>query len=502
MRDILAIKVQQWLDEWEQVDFSDGFRRKPLGYFYIFSMPAGVLRRLAGIQRRTRKDPKAKDLGIQRRHDADRSAEISRYLRGGYPWSTLRIVDAEDDQFPGVRMPGWLPTSIVVNLLGDGDERYGLEVHARDKIKVTAAGGGTAKLVLPKGCEEKKWLPKGLPPIEVIDGQHRLWAFGQREAIDKNFELPVVAFQGLDVGWQAYLFWTINVKPKRISQSLAFDLYPLLRTQSWLEAAPGLGPLVYRETRAQELTESLWSHPKSPWYQRINMLGEPGRGPVSQASFIRSLISSYVKRAGGRRVSIGGLFGAEMEGGQLLPWTRVQQAAYLIVMWQCIRDQVTRSKEDWAESLLTHAKEREDLFEGPYTLLATDQGVRAVLQVTNDMSFVLSSKLKLGSWRDDTAGDAPREEDVNIAMRSLKTQLGAVVDFFNSVGRALAPFDWRVSSTPGLDSQTRLRQAAYRGSGGYKELRVQLLKIMVERGSTRIASAANEVADTLGYDLA
>ena len=29
-----------------------------------------------------------------------------------------------------------------------------------------------------------------------------------------DFELPVVAFVGLDLSWQAYLFYTINIKPK------------------------------------------------------------------------------------------------------------------------------------------------------------------------------------------------------------------------------------------------------------------------------------------------
>ncbi len=80
-----------------------------------------------------------------------------------------------------------------------------------------------------------------------------------------------MAFYGLDVSWQAYLFWTINIKPKRINPSLAFDLYPLLRAEDWLDKAEG--HYVYRESRSQELTEALWSNPDSPWYDRINMLG-------------------------------------------------------------------------------------------------------------------------------------------------------------------------------------------------------------------------------------
>ena len=89
-------------------------------------------------------------------------------------------------------------------------------------------------LELPYEAWDKGWTPKANAPFEIIDGQHRLWAFDDADTLD-SFELPVVAFVGLDISWQAYLFWTINIKPKRINPSLAFDLYPLLRSEDWLE---------------------------------------------------------------------------------------------------------------------------------------------------------------------------------------------------------------------------------------------------------------------------
>ena len=108
-------------------------------------------------------------------------------------------------------------------------------------------------------------------PIEIIDGQHRLFAFEETDEIDGHFEFPLVLFENIDISWQAYLFWTINVRPRRINPSMAYDLYPLLRTTEWLERVEG--PVTYRETRSQELTEALWSHPESPWQKRIGMLG-------------------------------------------------------------------------------------------------------------------------------------------------------------------------------------------------------------------------------------
>ena len=170
----------------------------------------------------------------------------------------------------------------------------------------------------------------------MIDGQHRLWAFPSDD-LNGYFELPVVAFVGLDLSWQAYLFYTINIRPKKINASLAFDLYPLLRTEAWLTKFEG--HVIYRETRAQELVDLLWSYPESPWYHRINMLGERrNKGlTVTQASWVRSLLASFVKNWEGRRISIGGLFGSTVgEHNTVLPWSRSEQAAFLILIGEFI----------------------------------------------------------------------------------------------------------------------------------------------------------------------
>jgi hypothetical protein len=172
-----------------------------------------------------------------------------------------------------------------------------------------------------------------------------LWAF--EKEVDTSFELPVVAFHGLDVSWQAYLFWTINIKPKRINPSLAFDLYPLLRSEDWLDKAEG--HFVYRETRSQELIEALWSHSESPWYDRINMLGERKNRWVSQSAWIRSLLTTLVRSWSGSRSTPGGLFGARViEGEEVLGWNRAQQAAFLIFAWQKLHDSVRDTNANWA----------------------------------------------------------------------------------------------------------------------------------------------------------
>jgi hypothetical protein len=214
-------------------------------------------------------------------------------------------------------------------------------------ISVKPRSNDFADLLLPRDSDSASWEPKELPPLEIIDGQHRLYAFGSEE-LPGEFELPVVAFHGLDIGWQTYLFWSINVSPKKINPSHAFDLYPLLRSQDWLEKFAESS--VYREAPAQELTEFLFRHPKSPWKDRINMLGERGIKGVSQAAWIRSLTSTFL--AAGKSRGTKGLFGCDLPGNSgPLPWNRSQQAAFLIDLWQACAEAVGKTRAEWVRPL-------------------------------------------------------------------------------------------------------------------------------------------------------
>jgi hypothetical protein len=327
-------------------------------------------------------------------------------------------------------------------------------------------------------------------PLEVIDGQHRLWAFGDG-GIGDDLELPVVAFAGLDRRWQAYLFWTINITPKRINASLAYDLYPLLRAEQWLERFEGHS--VYRESRAQELVEALWAYPGSPWYQRINMLGE-GRVGVSQAAWVRSLLATFIRpwRADARS---GGLFGAPTGEDELvLPWSRAQQAALLVALWSNVARAVRRTNRKWAVSLRgvtsLPAASEDDAFSGSQTLLNSDQGVRAVMHVANDILFHRAVELGLGDWQTDVS-DAPATDfDGLTAAFDQLTDLPvgmAVVELADD----LASYYFRTFSAPDLSEREKERKAGFRGSGGYRQLRLDLLKHLIEtsKGSLKEASA-------------
>ena len=509
-----ALKVHQWLPEWDTYRFSDDDRqRKPESHFYLSSIPASILRRLSNVPRRGRPSPtgrqealgpRAEDLGIQRAFELDRADSIRAFVRAGYPWATLR--KAEKDSFPNLKKPGWLATALVLNVVQATTIREDTKPDPRDLVSIEPTGPNTARIVLPSGADSPDWRPHGrIRPLEVIDGQHRLLAFDDDLPEDELFELPVVLFDNLDISWQAYLFWTINISPKRISPSLAYDLYPLLRTEDWLDPVPG--PLAYRETRAQELTEALWSNPTSPWYQRIGMLGRE-RGLVTQAAFVRSLTLSFIRRSDFGGGKPGGLFGAPLRSTRerFLPWSRSQQAAYLIFLWSELEDAIDRIDPPWARHIREHATDgqftllgaRNPGFAGTYSLLATDQGVRGFLQVSNDVSFFLADELDIASWLPPDQSSATEIDEVNAAVQVLRSGTKSS-RFVNELCECVAAFDWRTLATPGLSEETRMRQALYRTGTGYREVRRQLLFHLADQPSQLIASSAKEIARVLRY---
>ena len=325
------------------------------------------------------------------------------------------------------------------------------------------------------------------PPLEVIDGQHRLWAFEEDTDTDDYF-LPVVAFVNLSKAHQAYLFWSINIKPKKINTSLAFDLYPILRSEEWLMNGEGLR--VYRESRAQELTEALWATPASPWYDRINMIGATGVGetqPVSQASFVRSLLASFVKPWTARAIA-GGLFGNDADGG--LDWNRSQQAAFLIAAWQELVGEIIRDEPEWHVALASGSDGTTDVF-GRFSLLASDQGVRAFLLIVNELSFRLRDHFDLRSWQLPPDGDAIDPRQVEAALVELDaTGLRSVL---SSLAGPVAQFDWRTTKAPGIGPEDARSRSVYRGSGGYVALRKDVYSLLAEIADEPIKSESARI---------
>src|SRR6267143_4039109 len=136
--EISAIKVTQWLANWSEIEFNqDAHRRKPEPHFYLFGIKAPDLKSLTGIQTRTTADGllRSEDLGIQRKHDPERSREIHEYVQFGFPWSDLSVAKRKSGSYADLKKPGWLPTAIVVNILLAADTRQGLSVSPKDIIE-------------------------------------------------------------------------------------------------------------------------------------------------------------------------------------------------------------------------------------------------------------------------------------------------------------------------------------------------------------------------------
>ncbi|MBK8617357.1 MAG: hypothetical protein IPN96_09650 [Anaerolineales bacterium] len=99
--------------------------------------------------------------------------------------------------------------------------------------------------------------------------------------------------------------------------------------------------------------------------------------------------------------------------------------------------------------------------------------------------------MKLSQWQIDS------DDDVSIAVESLgKNKL--IVGFVNKLATALSKYDWRTSNVPGLTEEQRTLKLAFRGSGGYKELRRQVLKLLIQEPAP-IGDSAKEVLKALGY---
>lgn len=483
---VQALKFTQWLDEWDNFAYSPvAPNRKPRRSQFFFSMKASVLRSYSDVYKRKRQD--AGDVeGIQRQRDEKRTKRIQEFVKFGYPYGDLRENQRTEEK-EILKKPGWLPTAIVINILEPTAVRRGKKIKYPGKVLKVHQH---YEICLP---DLSVYGDDDLRPFEVIDGQHRLWAF--EEELNGDYELPVVAFQGLDIAWQAYLFWSINVSPKRINPSHAFDLYPLLRNQAWLEQTGDL--TVYREARAQEITEWLYKHSTSVWQNRINMLGESGAGRVSQAAFVRSLATTFFGTGRGQ-TGRHGLFQASVtEQNEPLAWDRSQQVAFVLEFWRLIKMTIEQGGA-WVEAFLSSPLPRDPL-EDKSSLLNQDMGVRAVHAVVNDIMYKAAETWGLVDWVIDAFDESDTsDEDIECALRSLKTQ--RFYEKLVELASALVSFDWRSLDGPGVrdNRQLELTRRAYRGSGGYTLLTLDIIRHLSENGGQHIGPVANKIETRSG----
>jgi DGQHR domain-containing protein len=111
----------------------------------------------------------------------------------------------------------------------------------------------------------------------VIDGQHRL---AGANAAEKDIELFVIAFLGINLDQQVQQFVTINREAKGVPTSLYLDLLKQL--------PPKKSHGDFAKERAAELNERFRVDPNSVFYNRIVYSG-PRKGQMSLTNFVRKI---------------------------------------------------------------------------------------------------------------------------------------------------------------------------------------------------------------------
>lgn len=504
------LPVKQWLTTWDMATWEDG-KNKPPRQFYIGSISLKALRALSGVRTRTIDDRKnnADGTGYQRTHDDERLNKIGRYIQYGFPLSTANGL--LPDEHKELINPGWLPTAILINIIGatssrpkKGHERY---VETINQVKIIS---DSESYFLDYPINDFIDPEIYLPPLEIIDGQHRLLATDSIKNLDEEYEVPIVVFENLALNWQAYLFWVINVEPKRINTSLAFDLYPDLRDQTWLQR--GESVKIYQEHRSQELAEVLWRHNQSPWLDRIELFGKRVAGHVSNAAVIRSLMSTFVRPwgkttgDGDEIINLGGLFGSidRMGKSYVLRWKRPEQAAFLLLCWITIRDAVSNSKAEWKELLDNISKNeipknKDVAFSGQYTLLATDQGFRSICFTFNAIAQLECERIGLFEIESDEGESEPTDTAVTRALKMFIDNKKIVEHLIQISTALIQNVDWRTSSAPGLSRAQQEKQSQYRGSSGYRALSRESLIATTKSNSEVVKNGAEMALKILGW---
>lgn len=495
-KSIPALKVNQWLNDWDDIDFKSSMRRKPEPYFLLFKIDARLLKRISDVHRRKTDKPRAEETFVQRKHNQNRSVEIKKYIEGGFPWSTIKQEELRTPENEKLKMPGMLPTAIIANIIGEGESRGAHQIKKSDLVTLDLSKDHNPVINIPDSAFQDNWNPE-VKPIEIIDGQHRLWAFDENDPVSGNYELPVVAYFNLDKTWQAYLFYTINIKPVKINTSLGYDLYPLLRTQEWLEKTKD-GLTAYRENRAQELVEILWRFPSSGWYKRINMIGESGGPTMSQASFIRALISTFLKSSRSANSS-GGLFGDVLnkKNNQVIQWNRAQQAAFLVLLWSGIFEASKKTKKKWAVKLRNEDIE-DATFLSRNTMLSRDQGVRGISTFANDFFYEAANSLEWDfngpefTWNEEVDDSLLDDEMIEFAVQKFKKSK-RLIDLIELFSELVCEFDWRTTSAEFDTEEERNNQMRFKGGSGYSEIYKELLKIFARSKNTVIQNIIKQM---------
>ncbi|MFT5759386.1 MAG: DGQHR domain-containing protein [Alteromonadaceae bacterium] len=203
---------------------------QPAGTFYMLSMPARFVSKIMDVKERNELGD-----GTQREDSKSRIKEITNYC------------DDPDATFP---------TPVIL---------------AIDSENITYNDDGTVTIA------DKEKI------ADVLDGQHRIKGLFLSKNIDK-FELPVVFVEDATEEQKAYIFSIINSKQTRVSPSLIYDLFAVMKKRS-------------PQKTCHEIARSLNKLEGSPFHNRLKMLGKGGgeNASLSQGTFVKRLVTLITK---------------------------------------------------------------------------------------------------------------------------------------------------------------------------------------------------------------
>ena len=214
------------------------------------------------------------------------------------------------------------------------------------------------------------------------------------------------------------------------------------------------------------------------------MLGEKGGPGVSQAAWVRGLLSTFF--ATGRGSGRYGLFQSNLRGtDEPLDWSWAQQAAFLAMLWSDIGASIQRSAhQHWW--IRCYESDATAALTDRTSMLNQDMGIRAILSVANDLFFRRAREWGLDQW-DTVATGSSDAEDVSAALDSLSnTRFRPQISSF---AEGLVRFDWRSFDGPRVNPDEGRTKRAYRGSGGYTVLAEDILR-EVSDGQDPVATTA------------
>jgi DNA phosphorothioation-associated DGQHR protein 1 len=168
---------------------------QPLCDFYLTSMKAIDLMKVAFSEQLQYHDELGRLQGSQRKVDTKRLSEIGRFIDSvemSFPSSIIIAANYNED--------GELVDDVLL--------RWDVEEIEHNMYKIT--------------------IPKEIKLAAIIDGQHRLLGFGDKYIENKdrlNVDLPVSIFFDLTNPYQAFLFATINGNQRKVDKSLALEQF-------------------------------------------------------------------------------------------------------------------------------------------------------------------------------------------------------------------------------------------------------------------------------------